>query len=39
MCIHEIEQWPDFSWDERRLSPLLARVRHARGRSLGRMEA
>jgi len=39
MYIHEIEQWPDFSWDERRLSPLLARVRHAQGRLLGRMEA
>jgi len=39
MYIHEIEQWPAFSWDERRLSPLLAKVRHAQGRLLGRMEA
>jgi len=39
MYIHELERWPDFTWDERRLFPLLAQVRHAQGRLLGRMEA
>jgi Fic family protein len=39
MYIHERKDWPEFKWDEARLSPLLAEVRHWQGRLLGRMEA
>lgn len=36
--IHELPDWPKLHWDEARLSPLLAEVRHRQGRLLGRME-
>ncbi len=36
--IHEISDWPEFTWDEKTISPLLADVRHKQGRVLGRME-
>ena len=36
--IHEAPDWPQFRWDEAKLSPLLAEVRHQHGRLLGRME-
>ncbi len=36
--IHELPEWPSFTWDDHRLLPLLARVRHDQGRLLGRME-
>lgn len=36
--IHENPDWPRLQWDDRRLSPLLADVRHRQGRLLGRME-
>jgi Fic family protein len=36
--IHEIAQWPSFNWDDAKLSPILADVRHRQGRLLGRME-
>jgi Fic family protein len=39
MYIHERKQWPEFEWDQIKLAPLLAEVRHAQGRLLGRMEA
>jgi Fic family protein len=39
MYIHERKEWPEFEWDDARLAPLLAEVRHAQGRLLGRMEA
>ena len=39
MYIHERENWTNFVWDNDRLSPLLASVRHLQGRSLGRMES
>jgi Fic family protein len=35
--IHEIPEWTAFSWDNSRLLPLLADVRHRQGRLLGRM--
>src|SRR5580704_7047937 len=38
MYIHERKQWPEFEWDQIKLAPLLAEVRHAQGRLLGRME-
>jgi Fic family protein len=37
--IHELSNWPNFLWDEARLSRLLASVRHQQGRLIGRMEA
>ncbi len=37
--IHLSQAWPDFRWDDQRLSPLLAAVRHRQGRLIGRMEA
>ena len=36
--IHEKPDWPDLRWDDARLLPLLAEVRHRQGRLLGRME-
>ena len=36
--IHELAEWPKLIWDDARLSPLLAEVRHRQGRLLGRME-
>ncbi len=37
--IHERKEWPEFKWDQAKLAPLLAEVRHLQGRLLGRMEA
>lgn len=39
MYIHERKDWPEFKWDEKKLFPLLAEVRHQQGRLLGRMQA
>jgi Fic family protein len=39
MYIHQRKDWPEFKWDQPRLAPLLAEVRHWQGRLLGRMEA
>jgi len=39
MYIHERKAWPEFRWDQTKLAPLLAQVRHLQGRLLGRMEA
>jgi len=39
MYIHERKNWPDFTWDQGKLLPLLTDVRHLQGRLLGRMEA
>lgn len=36
--IHEIPEWPALKWDEAKLLPLLADVRHRQGRLLGKME-
>jgi Fic family protein len=36
--IHEILDWPKFTWDEKKLSPMLADVRHKQGILLGRMQ-
>ena len=36
--IHEIDGWPDFTWNARDLAQALAAVRHRQGRLLGRME-
>ena len=36
--IHENPDWPNLKWNEAKLSPLLADVRHRQGRLLGKME-
>ena len=36
--IHERTDWPNFTWDSAKLSPVLAEVRHKQGRLLGKME-
>jgi Fic family protein len=36
--IHQQTDWSKLRWDEARLSPVLAEVRHRQGRLLGRME-
>lgn len=36
--IHELPDWPQFTWDKARLSSQLAAVRHRQGKLLGRME-
>lgn len=36
--IHELDDWPNFRWDEKQLAQRLAAVRHRQGRLIGRME-
>ncbi|MFK7762624.1 MAG: Fic family protein [Roseobacter sp.] len=36
--IHELPNWPQFTWDGAQLSAKLAAVRHRQGKVLGRME-
>ena len=37
--IHERPDWPKLTWDQEKLAPKLAAVRHRQGRLIGRMEA
>jgi Fic family protein len=37
--IHQLPDWPEFTWNHERLAGLLASVRHRQGRLLGRMDA
>ena len=37
--IHELPNWPNFTWDDEQIAPKLAAVRHRQGRLIGRMEA
>ena len=39
MYIHQRKNWPDFSWNETKLSRLLAEVRFRQGRLIGHMQA
>ena len=36
--IHQLTEWPKFTWDHDALAALLADIRHRQGRLLGRME-
>ena len=36
--IHELTEWPKFTWNHEKLAPKLADVRHRQGRLVGRME-
>ena len=38
MYIHERENWFNFVWDNEKILPILAAVRHLQGRLLGHME-
>lgn len=38
MFIHQRKNWTNFKWDNDKLLPLLANVRHLQGRLLGQME-
>jgi Fic family protein len=37
--IHELSEWPEFTWDTEALAGPLAAVRHKQGRHLGKMQA
>jgi Fic family protein len=37
--IHELAEWPEFTWDNQALAKALAAVRHKQGKHLGKMEA
>ncbi|HRZ96537.1 MAG TPA: Fic family protein [Paludibacter sp.] len=39
MYIHERENWYNFVWDNEKILPILASVRHLQGKLLGRMES
>src|SRR5690606_17504642 len=39
MYIHELDQWPKFTWDDSEISIILGQVRHRQGRILGQMQA
>lgn len=39
MCLWERPEWPHLTWDEQRLSPILAQASREQGRLLGKMEA
>ncbi len=39
MYIHELRDWPRFTWDAEKLAEPLAAIRHRQGRLIGRMEA
>jgi Fic family protein len=39
MYIHELKDWPHFSWDQERVEPLLIQVRFGQGRLIGGMES
>ncbi len=39
MYLWEQKDWPSFTWDEKKLAALLAKVSREQGRLLGRMEA
>jgi len=38
LYIHELPDWPDFQWDQKKLAGPLAALRHRQGRLVGRME-
>jgi len=39
MYIHDLEDWPRFTWNREQLAEPLAAVRHRQGRLVGHMEA
>lgn len=39
MYIHELKEWPNFSWDHESLGAMLVQIRHQQGRLIGGMES
>jgi hypothetical protein len=39
MYIHQLDDWPRFTWNRERVGEVLATVRHRQGRLIGHMEA
>lgn len=39
MYIHQLKNWPDFTWDTEAILKRLGEVRHRQGRILGLMSA
>lgn len=39
MYIHQLKNWPEFTWDVEVLMPMLSTVRHRQGKILGQMSA
>jgi Fic family protein len=39
MYIHELEDWPHFSWKQEKIIPTLIRIRHLQGLLTGGMES
>jgi len=39
MYLHNKENWTDFRWDNEKILPILAAVRHLQGKLLGQMES
>jgi len=37
--IHQLDIWPQFTWEYKKIEPLLGVVRNAQGRLIGRMES
>ena len=37
--IHELADWPNFGWEQKKLAAPLAALRHRQGRLIGRMES
>ena len=37
--IHKLHNWPKFTWNHERVTPLLGSVRNRQGRHVGRMGA
>ncbi len=37
MYIHELDEWPQFKWDQEKIAPLLIQVRHNQGQLMGGM--
>lgn len=37
--IHQLKNWPEFTWNAKKIADLLARIRLHQGRLLGRMES
>ena len=35
--IYEYKQWPNFTWNEKRIGNLLGKVRHLQGKIFGQM--
>lgn len=37
--IYEYESWPNFTWDDKKVSLILGKVRHLQGKIIGKMES